>query len=78
MGLNGQIKDELLAVSTGQIYYSKDEPRGSEADMTWFSSLKPHSKQAKSVENWKMESMLMQSLNLKILKLTLSLGIFKN
>lgn len=34
MGLNGEIKDELLALSTGQIYHSKDEPKCSEADMT--------------------------------------------
>lgn len=39
MGLNSQIKDELLALSTGKIYHSKDEPKCSEADRTWFASL---------------------------------------
>jgi len=43
MGLNGQIKDELLALFTRQIYHSKDENTCSEADMTCFFSFNPNS-----------------------------------
>ncbi len=63
MGLNGQIKDELLALSTGQIYYSKDEPKGSEADTTRFSCFKAHLKHSSQEKTGNLDYMQTQSLN---------------
>lgn len=54
MGLNGRIKNELLALSTGQTDHSRDKLKSSQAEMTWFPSLNPCSRNSKSVETWKL------------------------